>query len=59
MHANYSFLFEKEGMLLVIDIKIFLHMHVIICAMSRNFGTKCFKRGERKTQEKSNFSEKW
>ena len=40
MHANYPFLFEEEGMLLVIDVKLLLHMHEIVCAMCNNFGTK-------------------
>ena len=40
--CNYSFLFKEEGMLLVIDIKLLLHMHVILCAMCGNFGTKFY-----------------
>ena len=35
VHANYSFLFEDEGMFVVIYIKLLLHVHVII------YGTLC------------------
>ena len=42
MCANYPFLFEEEGMFLVIDIKLLLHMHVIVCAVCGNFGMKLF-----------------
>ena len=38
MLANYPFLFEEEGMLLVIDIKLLLHMHVIVCVVCGNSG---------------------
>ena len=38
MRANYPFLFEEEGMLLVIDIKLLLHMHVIVCVVCGNSG---------------------
>ena len=38
MRANYPFLFEEEGMFLVIVIKWLLN----VCAMCGNFGTKFF-----------------
>ena len=42
MRANYPFLFEEEGMFLVIAIKLLLHMHVIVCVVCGNFGMKLF-----------------
>ena len=37
IHTNYPFLFEDEGMFLVIDIKLLLHMHVIVCTCVGEF----------------------
>ena len=41
MRANYLFCSRKKYVL-VIDIKLMLHMHGIVCAMCENFKTKLF-----------------